>query len=306
MKQTTHRIVMIRPEGFRKNEQTSDNSFQAGGNLDASEIAELAREEFDCFVDTLRDHGVDVLEFETEEDADTPDAVFPNNWLSFHDNSCAAIYPMKAENRRAERREALIYDVCNAWGLDLDEVLDFTEFETHNRFLEGTGSMVLDRVNKLCYAALSERTDEQAVELWCEQLGYTALLFSTYHRNAPIYHTNVVLSVGTHYAVVASEVIPNETERSAVLASLRATGKTIVEITAAQLERFAANLLEVSNDEGAPIIVMSKNAYNAFDANQRDQLAQFGTLLPVNLNTIETYGGGSARCMLCEVFLPQI
>ena len=213
---------------------------------------------------------------------------------------------MKAENRRAERRESLIYDVCNAWGLDLDEVVDFTEFEEHGRFLEGTGSMVLDRVNKLCFAALSERTDEHAVELWCEQFGYTPIVFNTALNGKPIYHTNVVLSIGSEFAVIASDVITDETERTAVMKALQATGKTLIEITAHQLERFAANVLEVSNEDGNATIVLSESAYNAFTESQREQLAGFGTLLRVDLKTIETYGGGSARCMMCEVFLPRI
>ena len=306
MKQATHRLMMIRPGSFRKNEQTADNSFQSGGHLSDHEIADQAREEFDAFTDLLRDYGVDLIEFETEEDADTPDAVFPNNWLSFHENRCAAIYPMKAPNRRAERREQLVYDVCNAWGLDLDEVLDFTEFEDHNRFLEGTGSMVLDRVNKLCFAALSERTDEHAVELWCEQFGYTPIVFSTELNGKPVYHTNVVLSIGTHFAVAALDVVPDPTERETVRQAVLSTGKTLIEISSKQLEAFAANILEVTTAEGAPLIVMSETAHKAFTAEQRSQLAKYGRLLPVNLTTIETYGGGSARCMLCEVFLPRI
>ena len=298
--------MMIRPGSFRKNEQTADNSFQSGGQLSDHEIADQAREEFDAFTDLLRDNGVDLIEFETEEDADTPDAVFPNNWLSFHENGCAAIYPMKAPNRRAERREQLVYDVCNAWGLDLDEVLDFTEFEEHNRFLEGTGSMVLDRVNKLCFAALSERTDEHAVELWCEQFGYTPVVFSTELNGKPVYHTNVVLSIGTHFAVAALDVVSDSEERETVRQAVLSTGKTLIEISSNQLEAFAANILEVNTAEGAPLIVMSDTAHKAFTAEQRSELAKYGRLLPVNLTTIETYGGGSARCMLCEVFLPRI
>lgn len=306
MKQATHRLMMIRPGSFRKNEQTADNSFQSGGKLSDHEIADLAREEFDAFADLLRDNGIDLIEFETEEDADTPDAVFPNNWLSFHDNGCAAIYPMKAPNRRPERREQLIYDVCNAWGLDLDEVLDFSEFEEHNRFLEGTGSMVLDRVNKLCFAALSERTDEHAVDLWCKQFGYTPIVFSTLLNGKPIYHTNVVLAIGTHFAVVALDVVSDLAERETVRKALQAAGKTLIEITPKQLEAFAANILEVNTNEGATVIVMSETAHKAFTVEQRCELAKHGRVLSVNLTTIETYGGGSARCMLCEVFLPRI
>lgn len=306
MKQSTHRLLMIRPESFRRNEQTGDNSFQQGGELNAQEIDDRAKAEFDGFVDTLREHGVDVIEFDTEEDSDTPDALFPNNWLSFHDDACAAIYPMKAINRRAERRESIIYDVCNSWGLDLDEVIDFTEFEDHDRFLEGTGSMVLDRVNKICYAALSERTDEHAVELWCEQFGYTPIVFHTALNGKPIYHTNVVMSVGTHFAIIAPEVIPDAAERSAVLESLVGSSKQVIKISTDQLEHFAANILEVTNEEGNPIIVMSETAFAHLTPDQRDTLQNFGKLLPIDLKTIETYGGGSARCMLCEVFLPRL
>lgn len=297
---------MIRPDSFRRNEQTGDNSFQHGGELSAQEIDERSKEEFDSFVDALRDHGVDVMEFDTEEDSDTPDALFPNNWLSFHENGCAALYPMKAVNRRAERRESIIYDVCNSWGLDLDEVVDFTEFEDHDRFLEGTGSMVLDRINKICYAALSERTDEHAVELWCEQFGYNPIVFQTELSGKPIYHTNVVMSIGTHFAVVAPEVIPVASERNAVMESLNRSSRQVIAISSEQLEHFAANILEVTNEEGNPIIVMSESAFAHLTKDQRDTLQNFGKLLPIDLKTIETYGGGSARCMLCEVFLPRL
>lgn len=298
---------MVRPAGFRSNEETADNSFQQTQGEQNADVNESALEEFDAFVAQLRAHGVDVFVAEADEANDTPDALFPNNWISFHEDGKVAIYPMKAPNRRRERNERVIYDLCNVYGLDLDEIVDFTEFEDHNRFLEGTGSMVLDRVNKVCYAALSERTDEGAVALFCETMGFTPVCFETDHPSGkPVYHANVIMCIGTEFAVICEDVIAGPSARQRVMKQLEATGRKIIRISIEQLNQFAGNTLEVMTEEGQTRIVLSKNAWAVLDQQQRAMIEQYGQVITPELTTIETYGGGSARCMLCEVFLPKI
>lgn len=307
MRQSTSRLFMVRPAGFRSNEETADNSFQQTQGEQNADVNESALEEFDAFVAQLRAHGVDVFVAEADEANDTPDALFPNNWISFHEDGKVAIYPMKAPNRRRERNERVIYDLCNVYGLDLDEIVDFTEFEDHNRFLEGTGSMVLDRVNKVCYAALSERTDEGAVALFCETMGFTPVCFETDHPSGkPVYHANVIMCIGTEFAVICEDVIAGPSARQRVMKQLEATGRKIIRISIEQLNQFAGNTLEVMTEEGQTRIVLSKNAWAVLDQQQRAMIEQYGQVITPELTTIETYGGGSARCMLCEVFLPKI
>jgi len=306
MKQSTSRLLMIRPLSFRHNEETNDNTFQNESSAAAEDIRLAAIAEFDAFVDRLRAKGISVVVRDSDLAADTPDALFPNNWISFHADERVAIYPMKAENRRRERREDLIFEVCNEFGLSVDEVVDFTEFEDHDSYLEGTGSMVLDRVNRVCYAALSERTDEHAVDLFCETFGYEAVCFNTALHQKPVYHTNVVMCIGTGFATVCLDVIPDQNERAHVRARLAESGKTMVEISVDQLQAFAGNMLEVLNEEGKTYIVLSERAMGSLTPAQISTLSQHGELLAVALPTIELHGGGSARCMLCEVFLPLI
>lgn len=309
MTQSTHRLLMIRPANFRSNEATGDNAFQNAPS-GSSDVQTQACEEFDCFVDELRNKGIHVFVRNSREEDDTPDALFPNNWVSFHEDGRAAIYPMMAENRRRERREGLIEELCDEFGLKLEEIADFTEFESHQKFLEGTGSMVLDRVQKICYAALSERTDEHAVELFAEYFGYEACCFKTSLKigdtEKPVYHTNVVMSIGSKFAVIADECIPSPDERAEILMKLEQSGKQIIRITNEQLAHFCGNILEVLNEEGSTYIAMSQTAWNHFSADQQDALQQFGEIITVPLPIIEHYGGGSARCMLCEVFLPKL
>lgn len=307
MRQSTHRLLMIRPHRFRKNEQTSDNTFQKQSDLSPDELEHQARSEFDQFVSALSEHGIHVLVVESAPQKDTPDALFPNNWISFHSSGSVVLYPMKAENRRAERDEEVITLVSNEFGLSNEEIIDLTEFENHDKFLEGTGSMVLDRKLKKAYCAISERADERALTIWCEKLGYTPILFHTEVRNgSSVYHTNVVMAIGSEFAVVCDEVIPSDSEREAVLEQLTQDGKEIISISENQMENFAGNILEVLNEEGNTFIVMSESAKNAFSKEQFERLSSFGKVLSVPLSTIETSGGGSARCMLCEIFLPKL
>lgn len=311
LRQSTNQILMIHPAIFRRNEQTEDNLFQHDDSIDVETATQRAQHEFDGLVSLLLDKGIDVVVVNALEAADTPDALFPNNWVSFHSDGRAALYPMRAENRRRERREEIIDFVCNELGLELNEIVDFTEFEEHDKFLEGTGSLVLDRLNNKAYAALSERTDRQAVERFCEALGYEGILFHAVHitkegQPAPVYHTNVVLSIGTSFALVCSEAIADDEEREMVLGSLREHQREIIELTTQQMNSFAGNALEVLNNEGQRFVVMSERAHKCLTAEQISKLELHAEILSAPLYTIENLGGGSARCMLCEVFLPKL
>lgn len=303
---------MIRPAVFRRNEQTAaDNAFQPSGNQLAKDATEEALTEFDHFTEALAAKGIEVVVVAADPNADTPDAIFPNNWLSFHADGRAAIYPMKAENRRRERREEIVHLVCNELGLHLKEIVDFTEFESHHKFLEGTGSLVLDRVNNKAYACLSERTDRQAVERFCEATGYEGILFRASHEtdqgeHAPVYHTNVVMSIGTSFALLCAAAIQDKEERKMVRQSIIENGLELIEIDEYQMAEFAGNALEVLNNEGNRYLVLSERAKAALTNDQIHRIEKHAVLLSTPLTTIENLGGGSARCMLCEVFLPKL
>ena len=307
--QTTPHLVMIRPATFRKNEETSTNNLYQREleGLSEEEVLDRALAEFDGFAHALKEAGVDVLVVEADPDVDAPDALFPNNWISFHEDGRIALYPMFAPNRRVERREDLVFDLEQR-GYAIDEVVDFTEFESHGMYLEGTGSMVLDRVNRRAYAALSDRTHHDALAAFCETFDYEGIPFTANQDGpagrSPIYHTNVMMSVGTHFAAVCFDCIDDEAERAMVREALEADGKTCIELTEAQINRFAGNLLEIQKEEGGALIAMSSQAFDSLTQAQRDQLSAWGQIVHAPLETIETCGGGSARCMLAENFLP--
>lgn len=312
LRQSTNQLLMIRPAVFRRNEETAgDNKFQPEESSTSGDVTKQAVSEFDHFTEVLSAKGIEVAVIDADESADTPDALFPNNWLSFHADGRAALYPMKAENRRRERREEIIHMVCNEFGLELKEIVDFTEFEEHNRFLEGTGSLVLDRVNNKAYACLSERTDRQAIERFCEAIGYEGILFNASHaadgsRRAPVYHTNVVMSIGSSFALLCADAIDDQDERALVLDSLKENGHEVIEIEEAQMAEFACNVLEVLDTEGSCYLVLSDRAKASLRTDQIERIEKHAELLSAPLTTIENLGGGSARCMLCEVFLPKL
>jgi hypothetical protein len=290
---------MIRPAHFGFNEQTAgSNSFQ-DSNVQATDTHQKAIKEFDGFVDQLRKYGVQVWVVEDSSEPHTPDAVFPNNWFSMHDDSRMVLYPMQAENRRMERRADIAHHLGETFSLQ--DIVDYTAFEKEAKFLEGTGSMVLDRINKICYACLSPRTDKDILDLFCKEFGYTLVDFIAKDRSGKlIYHTNVVMSVGEHFMMVCLECIPDESEQIRIKNTSR---KTIIELSLS-LEHFAGNALEVINDKGEHFIVMSEQAYGSLTVSQRTQLEQFGKIITAPLYTIEAIGGGSARCMMAEIFLP--
>jgi hypothetical protein len=296
---------MIRPVNFGFNEQTAEsNAFQ---NRDAANINvnEKAQQEFDGMVKTLRENGVDVIVVDDTPEPHTPDSIFPNNWVSFHDDGQVFLYPMQAENRRLERREDIINGLEDQF--TVKHVIDLSRFEEENKFLEGTGSMVLDRENKIAYACISPRTNPDVLAIFCEQAGYKAVTFDAVdEKGQAIYHTNVLMCVGSGFAVICMDSIKNPHEKIMVKESLTATYKEIVDISFEQMDRFAGNMLEVKSRNSETLIVMSQNAYNALFEAQKDALRKYGKLICADINNIETIGGGSARCMMAEVHLPLV
>ncbi len=301
--QSTSHILMIRPVNFGFNEETAgSNAFQNrdAANNDANEQAQL---EFDGMVNILRTNGVEVTVIDDTAEPHTPDSIFPNNWVSFHADGGIFLYPMQAENRRLERREDIIAQLEDEFAVK--HIIDLSRFENESKFLEGTGSMVLDRENKIAYACISPRTDKEVLGLFCEQAGYQPVVFDAVDEHGKaIYHTNVLMCLGSKFAVICMDSIPNPHEKTVVKESLLSTQKEIVEISFEQMNRFAGNMLEVKNKAGQSLVVMSQNAYQALTASQKGALERFGKLVYADINTIESIGGGSARCMMAEVHLP--
>lgn len=305
--QITNTVLMIRPVRFRMNEQTAvNNYFQEKIDTENQQINYQAQQEFDTFVQKLRLVGVKVIVVDDIYEQNTPDSVFPNNWISFHQNGNVALYPMFAENRRRERREDIL-DKIEAEGFLIENVYDYTSAEQENIFLEGTGVMVLDRINRKAYCALSPRADEDLFIEFCEDFEYTPIIFHAYQqvddKQALIYHTNVMMAVGDTFAVICADSITDKKERKNVLAHLKDDKKDIIYITTQQMEHFAGNMLQVQGDNST-YLVMSDAAYQSLTPAQINQLEQHTKILHTNLTTIETCGGGSARCMLAEVFNP--
>lgn len=291
------------------NEQTAvNNYFQSDSELGAEAIVQEARVKFDAMVTALRGAGVEVVVFDEPEGSDTPDALFPNNWISMHADKRVALYPMYAENRREERREEVL-DLLEKEGFQIEEIVDYTSAEEEGFFLEGTGSMILDHINRIAYCALSERADEELFIEFCEDFEYTPCTFNAYQsvneKRLRIYHTNVMMCVADRYAVVCLECIDDASERKQLKKQLKDAGKTIVAITEDQMHQFAGNMLQVGDQDGNPILVMSDTAYNSLRPDQLRILESFNPIIHPELNLIEQCGGGSARCMMAEIFLPK-
>ncbi|MBC7923101.1 MAG: amidinotransferase [Ferruginibacter sp.] len=297
---------MVRPVRFGFNEQTAgSNAFQnAAVAAQRRETAqESALREFDQMVNQLRAAGVDVRVVDDTPEPHTPDSIFPNNWVSFHQDGTVCLYPMQAENRRLERSRPMVEDLEKDF--IIENVVDFTNYEATGKFLEGTGSMVLDRMNKVAYAGLSPRTHEAVLEDFAEKIGYQTVTFrATDGQGKEIYHTNVVMSVGDLFAVVCLNCIRDPKERRHVRSTLAKSGKEVIAITVEQLNQFAGNMLQLRNQRGESLLVMSARAYRSLTVPQIRRLEKYARLIACELDTIETNGGGSARCMVAEVFLP--
>ncbi len=306
--QAAHHVLMIRPAHFSGNAETAaSNRFQDLGTGAASDDPQAAAAaEFDGAVRALRAQGVQVFVFDDLPEPVTPDALFPNNWVSFHADGTAVLYPMLAPNRRLERRRDILEALNVEHGFRIDRVIDLTHGEQQGRFLEGTGSLVLDRRNRVAYACLSPRTDAGMLAEFAGKLDYEAVPFSAVDANGfPIYHTNVMLSVGERFAAVCADAIV-ESDRSRVLDKLRSTGHEVIELTRRQMERFAGNLLELRGAGDRRVVVVSTAGYASLDARQKQAFASLGmTVAVAPLPTIERLGGGSARCMIAEIQLPR-
>ncbi|OCX53847.1 amidinotransferase [Mucilaginibacter sp. PPCGB 2223] len=294
---------MIRPVAFGFNEQTAgSNAFQQQG-LDQQNVQQKALKEFDALVAALRDNGVEVIVVEDTPAPHTPDSIFPNNWVSFHENGQVFLYPMQAENRRLERREDIVRDLVDQFAIS--NIEDLSHFESEQKFLEGTGSMVLDRQNKIAYACISPRTDREVLAEFCEESGYSAVEFhATDSQGKAIYHTNVLMCMGEEFVVICLDSVTDDGERELLTDSFTITGKEIIGISMAQVNAFAGNMLELENDKGEHLLVMSGSAYRSLTLQQITRLEKYCKLVYADLNTIETNGGGSARCMIAEVRLP--
>jgi len=300
---------MVRPVAFRMNEETAvNNFFQEKLQLKNEEVNKKAQEEFDTFVNKLESVGVTVVVVNDKKELDTPDSIFPNNWVSFHQDGTAVVFPMFAENRRRERRMDFFEELENK-GFKINEVLDYTKAEEEDVFLEGTGSMILDRENQKAYCALSPRADEDLFIEFCEDMEFTPVIFYAYQdvegKRKPIYHTNVMMSVADEFAVICLDCIDDKKERNNVKRHLKEDGKEIIEITESQLHEYAGNMLQVLGAENKKYLVMSTTALKSLTQKQIHAIEKHCEILSINLDTIETCGGGSARCMLAEVFLPK-
>ena len=298
--QNTSHLLMIEPVNFGYNAETAvNNVFQKPADDD---VQQKALEEFNAFVKVLRNNKIDVTVVKDTVEPNTPDSIFPNNWISFHDSGEIYLYPMFAVNRRQERK-ATVLDAIKQKFI-VEQINDLTNYEDQNLFLEGTGSMVLDRVNKIAYACISSRTDKQVLDKFCNEANYTAVsFFANDSTGFAIYHTNVMMCIADKFGVICLESITDATERESVIYSFSSTGKEIIDITTEQMNHFAGNMLQLINADGELLLVLSSQAYNALTAAQITTLEKYNRLIHSSLSTIESAGGGSARCMMAEVFL---
>jgi len=300
---------MIRPSNFGYNPMTAQsNAFQASDKGRSSqEISLAARNEFNQFHDRLSDANIDTIIIDDAEGSALPDSVFPNNWISLHHDGTVVLYPMMAENRRLERRMDILPELQNKHGFNIERILDYTNHEVDGQFLEGTGSVVFDYVNRIAYANRSPRTDESVFYKLCSELKYEGLIFDAIDASGKeIYHTNVMMCVGSRFVLICLEAIPDESTRLKLMHSFDKTGHEIIDINFRQLNSFAANMIEVLNRDNEVILVMSENAYSSLRSDQIDRLSKNGNLLLAPIPQIEKFGGGSARCMIAGIYLPKI
>lgn len=299
--QNTSNLLMIKPVNFGFNEETaSNNAFQFKDSN--SDVQTRALNEFNNYVKKLEENGINVLVVEDTPKPYTPDSIFPNNWISFHEDGRLCLYPMFALNRRQERKNTVMDAINNKFSVK--NIVDLTKFENENLFLEGTGSMVLDRDNKIVYACLSDRTNIKVLNEFAKIFGYSIASFNAVDKNGlPIYHTNVVMSVSEQIVVICLDTVNDASEKEMLLSTIKKSNKELLEISFEQMSNFAGNMLQVKNDKGKQFMVMSKTAYNILDAKQIDLIKKYNEIIAVDIDTIERNGGGSARCMLAEIFL---
>ncbi len=303
--QSSNTVLMIEPIAFGFNEQTAVNNYfqvQQEGNVQGE-----ALKEFNAFVEKLRAKGINVITIKDTLEPKTPDSIFPNNWVSFHADGKVVLYPMFAENRRLERRDDIINQIKNQF--DVTEIIDYSGTEKDNKYLEGTGSMIFDHDNKIAYGSVSLRLDENLFRKFCSEFGFTPVVFHSYQtageERLPIYHTNVMMCVADQFVVICLDCIDDESERNNVIKTITNSGKELIEISENQMQNFAGNMLQVQNQSGEKFLVMSQSAYKSLNPEQISAIEKYCEIIYSDLEVIETNGGGSARCMLAEVFLPK-
>lgn len=300
-------VLMIRPARFESNPQTAaSNRFQGKTDASPDEQQESALVQFDDLVSDLGANGIEAIVVEDTSEPHTPDSIFPNNWVSFHADGRVVLYPMEADNRRTERRMDIVESLDTTYGFQVSEVVDLSHHEQAGHFLEGTGSMVLDRVNRIAYACLSSRTQLDVLGDFAQRLEYDVVAFDAVDRDGvPIYHTNVLMNVGEKLAVICDRAIARDDQRAAVLRRLQETGHDVVSLNYDQLDAFAGNMLELRNKNGDRLLAMSQRAYDSLDKKQQRKLRDNGSIITTVIDDIEYSAGGSVRCMLAEVHLPR-
>ena len=306
-KQITNNILMIRPKKFGYNYETAKNNYYQKNSLGLTvdEVQNRALLEFDMFVDILSQAGVNVIVVEDLKNIKSPDSVFPNNWFSTHANGKVVIYPMYAKNRRSERRKEIFHVLKNKYNFNIKQIVDFVFFEDNKQYLEGTGSMVLDRENQLAYACLSKRTNKDLFQDWCAKMNFSGYTFLAKDTNV-IYHTNVVMSICQHIVFICLDAVVEERDKKHLLFLFAQSGKKVINISISQMNSFLGNVLELKNQNGESCLIMSTSAYNSLNSSQVEIIDKYSTILHSPLDTIEYFGGGSARCMIAEVFLQPI
>ena len=305
MKQTTSDILLVKPSNFGFNAQTAtSNAFQNELKESASSHADIALDEFDSFIKELQKHGMNPVVIDDSQIPVKPDAIFPNNWISMHEDGKVILYPMCAPNRRLERRNEIVDKISELF--IVNEVIDLSSRENEGRFLEGTGSIIFDHDNRKAYACISPRTEETLFKEVCKILGYSPVIFhSLDENNVLVYHTNVMMCIGKGFAVICLETIKDSLEKENVINSLKTSVHEIIDISISQMKNFAGNMLALENNQGQSLLAMSQSAFDSLSNQQKISLEKYATLLPLSINTIETIGGGSARCMMAEIFLEK-
>ena len=305
--QTASTVLMVEPIAFGYNAQTAENNYFQVEQKDA-DIQTKALEEFNNFADKLKSKGINVISVKDTLEPHSPDSIFPNNWVSFHNDGKVVLYPMFAPNRRVERR-ADILEILKDNGFEITEIDDLSHFENQQKFLEGTGSMIFDHDHNIAYGSVSLRLDEELFRQFCQKFGFRPVVFHSYQnagdQRLPINHTNVMMCVADKFVVICLDCIDDELEREKVQEVIKSTQKEIIEISEDQMQQFAGNMLQVQNEAGEKFLVMSESAYRSLTAQQISAIEKYCEIIYSDLNTIETNGGGSARCMLAEVFLPE-
>ena len=301
MNHFTSKILMVCPSKFRNNEHTLlDNVFQSK-KTNKNQIQYLATKEFNRLTELISNSGIEVFSFDDDSKFDTPDAVFPNNWISFHYHHKAVIYPMFAPNRRFER-ESKILDKLSGSGIEIELIKDYSLYENENRFLEGTGSIVLNRKSKKAYCSLSGRSDLSLFKKFCNDMSYIPVFFNSSHQSKPIYHTNVMMSICNNFVIICLDSIKNEQERNNIIKNLNESGLEIIDISIDQMTSYLANSIQLINSDQSPILIMSSRAFNSISKSQIKRIESYTEIIHSDIRTIEDNGGGSARCMIAEIF----